>query len=563
MKQGCEKYIPFEAIELGGRQWPSKKIEKHPIWCSVDLRDGNQALIDPMNLEEKLEMFKTLCDMGIKEIEVGFPSASETEYEILRELIDGGHIPDDVTIQVLVQAREHLIRKTFDAIRGAKNAIVHFYNSTSKLQRKVVFKQGMTGITEIAVNGAKLIKALGDKAAEETGCNIRYEYSPESFMGTEPEYAVAICDKVMKAIGANSDNKIILNLPSTVESSTPNCFADLVEYFCTNLPEREAAIISLHPHNDRGTAVATAELGLLAGADRIEGTLFGNGERTGNVDIITLALNMYTQAIDPGLVLSDINRIREVYERTTRMSVPVRHPYVGELVFTAFSGSHQDAINKGEAYMKHSGTEYWEVPYLPIDPADVGRAYEPIIRINSQSGKGGTAFVMSNSFGYDLPKAMHPEFGRIVQDYCEKAGREVGAEEVMDLFKSEYIDIDEPYKLVAHKFYEESGIYDEKPSVRFEGQLKHNGKEPVAINGTGNGPIDAFFNALESVGISGYKFVNYTEHAISIGSDAKAVSYIQLLSPSGKDIFGVGISHNTNYASIRGVLCAINRSLKI
>lgn len=563
MKKGYEKYIPFEAIELGNRQWPSKKIEKHPIWCSVDLRDGNQALVDPMNMDEKLEMFKTLCEIGIKEIEVGFPSASDTEYEILRELIDGGHIPDDVTIQVLVQAREHLIRKTFDAIRGAKNAIVHFYNSTSKLQRKVVFKQEMTGITEIAVNGAKLIKELGDQAAKETGCNIRYEYSPESFMGTEPEYAVAICDSVMKAVGADRNNKIILNLPSTVESSTPNCFADLVEYFCNNLPEREAAIISLHPHNDRGTAVATAELGLLAGADRIEGTLFGNGERTGNVDIITLALNMYTQAIDPGLDLSDINRIREVYERTTRMTVPIRHPYVGELVFTAFSGSHQDAINKGETYMKDSGTEYWVVPYLPIDPADVGRAYEPIIRINSQSGKGGVAFVMSNSFGYDLPKAMHPEFGRIVQGYCEKAGREVGAEEVMDLFKSEYIDIREPYKLVSHKFYEESGLYDETPLVRFEGQLKHNGDEPVAISGTGNGPIDAFFNALETVGISGYQFVNYSEHAISIGSDAKAVSYIQLLSPAGKNIFGLGISHNTNYASIRGVLCAINRSLKI
>jgi len=563
MKPGCEKYIPFEAIELGGRQWPSKKIEKHPIWCSVDLRDGNQALIDPMNLDEKLEMFKTLCEIGIKEIEVGFPSASETEYEILRELIDGGHIPDDVTIQVLVQAREHLIRKTFEAIHGAKNVIVHFYNSTSKLQRKVVFKQDMAGITEIAVNGAKLIKALGDEAAAKTGCNIRYEYSPESFMGTEPEYAVDVCDKVMKAIGADSKNKIILNLPSTVESSTPNCFADQVEYFCTNLPDRDAAIISLHPHNDRGTAVATAELGLLAGADRIEGTLFGNGERTGNVDIITVALNMYTQAIDPGLDLHDINSVREVYERTTRMTVPVRHPYVGELVFTAFSGSHQDAINKGEAYMKDSGTQFWEVPYLPIDPADVGRDYEPIIRINSQSGKGGVAFVMSNVFGYDLPKAMHPEFGRVVQHYCDKVGREVQADEVMALFSSEYIDIDEPYKLISHKFNEESEIYDDSPKVRFEGQLKNNGHEPVTISGTGNGPIDAFFNALATVGISGYQFVNYSEHAISIGSDAKAVSYIQLLSPEGKNIFGVGISHNINYASIRGVLCAINRSLKI
>ncbi len=562
MKQGFEKYIPFEAVELNNRQWPSKTIEKHPLWCSVDLRDGNQALIDPMNLEEKLEMFKTLCEIGIKEIEVGFPSASETEYEILRELIDGGHIPDDVTIQVLVQAREHLIRKTFDAIDGAKNVIVHFYNSTSKLQRKVVFKQEMAGIIEIAVNGAKLIKTLGDEAAAKNGSNIRYEYSPESFMGTEPDYAVSICRAVMEAVGVDKEHKIILNLPSTVESSTPNCFADQVEYFCNNLPNREAAIISLHPHNDRGTAVATAELGLLAGADRIEGTLFGNGERTGNVDIITLALNMFTQAIDPGLDLSNINRIREIYERTTRMIVPIRHPYVGELVFTAFSGSHQDAINKGEAYMKASGTEFWEVPYLPIDPADVGREYEPVIRINSQSGKGGVAFVMSNSYGFDLPKAMHPEFGRAVQLYCEKAGREVQAEEVMALFNSEYIDIDEPYKIISHKFNEESEIYDETPKVRFEGRLKNNGGEPVAIIGTGNGPIDAFFNALSTVGVSGYEFVNYSEHAISIGSDAKAVSYIQLLTPAGKTIFGVGISHNINYASIRAVLCAINRSLK-
>ncbi len=563
MKQGCKKYIPFEAVELSNRQWPSKTIGHPPIWCSVDLRDGNQALVDPMNLDEKLEMFKTLCEIGIKEIEVGFPSASETEYEILRELIDGGHIPDDVTIQVLVQAREHLIRKTFDAIEGAKNVIVHFYNSTSKLQRKVVFKQDMAGIIEIAVNGAKLIKTLGDEAIAKNGSNIRYEYSPESFMGTEPDYAVSICREVMEAIGADKEHKIILNLPSTVESSTPNCFADQVEYFCSNLPNRDAAIISLHPHNDRGTAVATAELGLLAGAERIEGTLFGNGERTGNVDIITLALNMFTQAIDPGLDLSDINRVREIYERTTKMIVPIRHPYVGELVFTAFSGSHQDAINKGEAYMRDSGTEFWEVPYLPIDPADVGREYEPVIRINSQSGKGGVAFVMNNTFGYNLPKAMHPEFGRIVQHYCEQVGREIQAEELMELFKTEYIDIDEPYKLISHKFYEESEIYDDSPKVRFEGQLKNNSNEAVAISGTGNGPIDAFFNALATVGIKGYQFVNYSEHAISIGSDATAVSYIQLMSPEGKNIFGVGISHNINYASIRGVLCAINRSIKI
>ncbi len=561
MKQGYEKYIPFECVELENRRWPSNKIQRHPIWCSVDLRDGNQALVDPMNLEEKLEMFKALCDIGVKEIEVGFPSASETEYEILRALIDGNHIPEDVTIQVLVQAREHLIRKTFEAVRGAKNVIVHFYNSTSKLQRKVVFKKDMAGIIDIAVTGARLIKQLGDEAREHYGMNVRYEYSPESFMGTESDYAVEICAQVLKALEADKDHKVILNLPSTVESSTPNCFADQVEYFCTHLPERNAAIISLHPHNDRGTAVATAELGLLAGAERIEGTLFGNGERTGNVDLITLALNMFTQAIDPGLKLKDINRVREVYERTTKMVVPPRHPYVGELVFTAFSGSHQDAINKGEEYMRLSGTEYWEVPYLPIDPADVGREYEPVIRINSQSGKGGAAFVMSNSFGYDLPKAMHPEFGRVVKAYCDEMGREISADEVMDLFRKEYIDIHGPYSLVSHKFYEESEVKDVSPKVRFEGQLKHNDHEPVAISGKGNGPVDAFFQALSTIGVQGYKFVNYSEHAISVGSDAKAISYIQLMSPEGKNLFGVGISHNINYASIRGVLCAINRSL--
>ena len=557
--KGCEKYIPFRPIELNGRRWPSRQIEKPPVWCSVDLRDGNQALVDPMNLGEKLEMFKTLCAIGVKEIEVGFPSASETEYEILRALIDGGHIPGDVTVQVLVQAREHLIRKTFDAVEGAKNVIVHFYNSTSALQRKVVFKKDMDGITEIAVAGAKLIKALGDEAMRKSGANIRYEYSPESFMGTEPENAVMICGRVLEELGADKNHKVILNLPSTVENSTPNCFADLVEYFCDNLPGRDSAIISLHPHNDRGTAVATAELGMLAGAERIEGTLFGNGERTGNVDIITLALNMFTQAVDPGLDLSDINAIREVYERTTKMQVGPRHPYAGELVFTAFSGSHQDAINKGEEYMRVSRSEYWEIPYLPINPADVGREYEPVIRINSQSGKGGAAFIMSNTFGYNLPKAMHPEFGRVVKRYCDEAGREISADEVMNLFRREYIDIDGPYTLTAHKFFEESGA--DETTVRFEGKLKNNGAEPVDISGHGNGPIDAFFNALATVGINGYRFVDYSEHAISIGSDAKAVSYIHLTSPQGKNLFGVGISHNINYASIRGVLCAINRSL--
>ncbi|MBR4891271.1 MAG: 2-isopropylmalate synthase, partial [Clostridia bacterium] len=417
MRKGCEKYIPFQPIDIPDRQWPSKTIEHPPIWCSVDLRDGNQALIDPMNLQEKIEYFKTLVKIGFKEIEVGFPSASETEYEILRTLIEKDLIPDDVTIQVLVQSREHLIRKTFEAIDGAKNVIIHFYNSTSTLQRKVVFKKDMDGVIDIAVAGAKLIKELTDELKSQKDVNIRYEYSPESFSGTEMDNAVLICEKVMEALDITADNKIILNLPATVEGSTPNGHADQIEYFCRKLKNRENAIISLHPHNDRGTAVAAAELGLLAGADRIEGTLFGNGERTGNVDIVTLALNMYTQGIDPGLDFSNMNEIKEMFERTTKMPVDPRKPYGGELVFTAFSGSHQDAINKGKEYMRTSGTEYWEVPYLPIDPADVGREYEPIIRINSQSGKGGVAYIMAE-YGYKMPKAMHPEFSKIVQKVC-------------------------------------------------------------------------------------------------------------------------------------------------
>ena len=395
MKKGYEKYRGFEPINIPDRTWPDKTITKAPTWCSVDLRDGNQALVDPMNLQEKLEFFTTLVNIGFKEIEVGFPSASETEYEILRTLIEGNYIPDDVTIQVLVQAREHLIRKTFEAIDGAKNVIVHFYNSTSTLQRKVVFKTDMQGVIDIAIDGAKLIYELTEEVMKKNpDMNIRFEYSPESFSGTEMDNAVEICRQVMEELHITKENPIILNLPSTVEGSTPNGYADQIEYFCRNLPNRDAAIISLHPHNDRGTGVAAAELGLLAGADRIEGTLFGNGERTGNVDIVTLALNMWTQGVDPELDFHDINKIKGVYERATKMVVPPRHPYAGELVFTAFSGSHQDAINKGKMYMEEHGGDYWDIPYLPIDPADVGREYEPIIRINSQSGKGGMALFL-------------------------------------------------------------------------------------------------------------------------------------------------------------------------
>lgn len=558
MKKAFEKYIPFPGVPIANRTWPAKTITKSPIWCSVDLRDGNQALVDPMNLQEKLELFKTLVNAGVKEIEVGFPSASETEYEILRALIDGNHIPEDVTIQVLVQAREHLIKKTFDAIHGAKNVIVHFYNSTSTLQRKVVFKTDMDGVIKIAVDGAKLIYQLTEKE-KGSGANIRFEYSPESFTGTEMDNAVEICARVMEELHVDESHKIILNLPSTVEGSTPNGYADQIEYFCQQLPNRESAIISLHPHNDRGTAVAAAELGLLAGADRIEGTLFGNGERTGNVDLVTLALNMFTQGVDPELDFSHINDIREIYERTTKMKVSPRHPYAGELVFTAFSGSHQDAINKGTQYMKESNTEKWEVPYLPIDPADVGREYEPIIRINSQSGKGGSAFILQNEYGIVLPKAMHPEFGMIVKHACDQKGKEISAQEVLELFVKEYRNVVGPFKLLEHKFFEEKKQNDQLTSVHFVGKMKYNGNDVQVVEGTGNGPIEAFFNAIEQIGIVGFSFVSYSEHAISVGADSKAISYIQLHDKNGKDVFGVGVSHNINYASLKGILCAINR----
>lgn len=556
MKPGFEKYIPFQQIKLENRQWPNNVISKAPIWCSVDLRDGNQALVDPMNMEEKLEFFHTLVDMGFKEIEIGFPSASETEYEICRELIEGNHIPDDVTIQVLVQAREHLIRKTFEAVKGAKNVIIHFYNSTSTLQRKVVFKTDMEGVTKIAIEGAKLIKQLTDEYTGDT--NFRFEYSPESFSGTEVENAVYICDKVMEALGSTKENPVILNLPNTVEMCTPNTYADQVEYFIKHIKNREACIISLHPHNDRGTGVASGELALLAGAERVEGTIFGNGERTGNLDIVTMGLNMFTQGVDPKLDFSNLPKLREIYERCTDMKINPRQPYIGELVFTAFSGSHQDAINKGMQYMKDSGTEYWEIPYLPIDPADVGREYEPIIRINSQSGKGGAAFVMSHNFGYDLPKKMHPEFSKLVQKKCEELGRELIPKELFEVFSENYLETKQKYALTKRKIYEESE--NGKDYVHFKGKMTIDGTDEVVLSGVGNGPIDAFFNAIKQVGLDKYEFISYSQHAISQGSDSKAVSYIELKKPDGKNIFGIGIDSNVNVASVLGVLNAINRA---
>ena len=560
MKQASKQYIPFQPLQWPNRQWPNKTITKAPIWCSVDLRDGNQALVTPMQLEEKLLMFKTLVDIGFKEIEVGFPSASETEYEILRTLIEGHHIPDDVTIQVLVQARPELIKKTFEAVKGAKNVIVHFYNSTSTLQRKVVFKEDMPGIIKIAVQGAKLIRQLTEEEIASSGMNIRYEYSPESFTGTEIDFAIEICEAVMETLGATNENSIILNLPSTVEMSTPNTYADQIEYFCTKMKNREAAIISIHPHNDRGTGVAAAELALLGGADRIEGTLFGNGERTGNLDIVTVALNMYTQGVDPELDFSNILAIKKIYEACTKMKVPERQPYAGELAFTAFSGSHQDAIRKGYEYMAESDTPYWEVPYLPINPADLSREYEPVIRINSQSGKGGAAFVLQHAVGYRLPKEMHPEFGNIVKAASDAFGDELKEEQIVDLFNREYVEFDGKYKLASHSFLEQREL-DGTTHTRFEGKIDVCG-DMKEVAGVGNGPIDSFFQALAGIGVEGYEFVNYHEHAISRGSDAKGICYIELKIPGNGHIFGVGIDSNINVAALLGILCAINRAEK-
>ena len=553
-----KKYVPFNRVSLPDRQWPDKIITKAPIWCSVDLRDGNQALVTPMGIDEKLKFFHTLVDVGFKEIEVGFPSASETEYEILRTLIEGGHIPDDVTVQVLVQAREELIRKTFEAVRGAKNVIIHFYNSTSTLQRKVVFGKDMEGITEIAVQGARLIKQLTEEEVARSGMNIRYEYSPESFTGTEIDFSIAICEAVMAEMGATKEKPIIINLPSTVEMCTPNTYADQIEYFCRNMKNREAAIISIHPHNDRGTGVASAELALMAGADRIEGTLFGNGERTGNLDIVTVALNMFTQGVEPELDFTNILAIKKIYEECTKMRVPERQPYAGELAFTAFSGSHQDAIRKGYEYMKNSGTEYWEVPYLPINPADLHREYEPVIRINSQSGKGGDAFVLQQAVGYNLPKEMHPEFGNIVKAAADAYGDELTSRQIVDLFKKEYIDLQGKYALVRHRFTELNEA-DGTIHSRFEGSITIDGVEKY-ITGVGNGPIDSFFQALAGVGVKGYKFVNYHEHAVSSGSDAQGICYIELKKANGDHIFGAGIHANINVAALKGIICAINRA---
>ena len=535
-------------------KWAEKEyVDKAPIWCSVDLRDGNQALVIPMSLEQKIEFFKLLVKIGFKEIEVGFPAASETEYEFLRTLIEQNLIPQDVTIQVLTQAREHIIRKTFEAVKGAPKAIVHVYNSTSVAQREQVFKKSKEEILKIAVDGAALLKKL----AAETEGNFQFEYSPESFTGTEPEYALEVCNAVLDVWQPTADNKCIINLPVTVQHSMPHVYASQIEYMCENLKYRENVIVSLHPHNDRGCGVADSEMGLLAGADRIEGTLFGNGERTGNVDIVTLGMNMYSQGVDPKLDFSDMPHICEVYEECTGMKVNERSPYSGALVFAAFSGSHQDAISKGMQALHKRTDGIWEVPYLPIDPSDIGREYEPVVRINSQSGKGGVAFVMDSFYGFRLPKGMHKEFADIIQKIAEKQG-EVAPEQIMDEFRANYLDRKEPMHFkkcqITDKEYE-GGAFATVAILTF---TDHDTERTV--EGVGNGPIDAVQRAIEeALGIE-IRVLDYNEHALRSGSGAQAASYIHLMDvKSGRATYGVGISSNITRASIRGIFSAVNR----
>ena len=561
------KYRPFHeqiVVDLPDRTWPDKVIEKAPRWCAVDLRDGNQALIDPMDTDRKLAMFKLLVKMGYKEIEVGFPSASQTDFDFVRTLVEDGHIPSDVTIQVLVQAREHLIARTFEAIEGAPQAIVHFYNSTSVLQRRVVFNQDQEGVLDIALQGARLCRKYEEQMISDT--KVIYEYSPESFTGTELEYAARVVNAVAEEleIGQNG-RELIVNLPATVEMATPNVYADSVEWMHRNLNHREHIVLSLHPHNDRGTGVAAAELGYLAGADRIEGCLFGNGERTGNVDLVTLGLNMYTQGIDPQIDFSDIDGIRKTVEYCNQLKVHERSPYGGDLVFTAFSGSHQDAIKKGFEALERTATEagktvdegYWEVPYLPIDPSDIGREYEPVVRINSQSGKGGVAFVMDSFYGFRLPKGMHKEFADIIQKIAEKQG-EVAPEQIMDEFRANYLDRKEPMHFkkcqITDKEYE-GGAFATVATLTF---TAHDTERTV--EGVGNGPIDAVQRAIEeALGIE-IRVLDYNEHALRSGSGAQAASYIHLMDvKSGRATYGVGISSNITRASIRGIFSAVNR----
>ncbi|MDO8552311.1 MAG: 2-isopropylmalate synthase [bacterium] len=555
MRNSAKKYRSFPPVGLKDRTWPNKTITKAPRWCSVDLRDGNQALITPMNLEQKLNMFKLLVDIGFKEIEVGFPSASQVEFDFVRTLIERKLIPADVTIQVLTQAREHLIETTCRSLVGAKRALIHVYNSTSELQRRVVFRMGKKEVKELAVKGTAWTRQYSEKYLN--GTDVFYEYSPESFMGTELDFAVEVCDAVVDEWKPKAGERVIINLPNTVELATPNIYADQIEWFCRHFKSRDKAIISLHCHNDRGSAVAASELGIMAGAERVEGTLFGNGERTGNVDIITLALNLHTQGIDPGLDLHDMDHCIEVYESCTDLTVPPRHPYAGELVFTAFSGSHQDAIDKGFRAMKDSGKTLWEVPYIPMDPKDVGHTYEAVIRINSQSGKGGVAHILRVEFGYNTPKAMHPELGKMIQRISDATGQEVLPGVIRKAFEDEYLNRSSPVSLESFKISDQSGLNGDVTSI--SAVIKKDGKKRT-VKDTGNGPIDAFSKALKRAGAGHYTFLSYEEHALGKGEDARAVAYIQIADEHGKAYFGVGTDFNIVGASLRALLSALNRS---
>jgi len=555
ISQASSKYRPFPPVHLPDRQWPSRTLSHAPIWCSVDLRDGNQALPVPMNVAQKLNLFDALVKCGFKEIEVGFPSASNTEYEFMRRLIEEGRIPEGVSIQVLVQAREELIERTVESLVGSKRAIIHLYNSTSPAQRRVVFGMEKPEIVEVARRGTQWIKERLERLA---GTEVKFEYSPESFSATEVEFSLEICDAVMEVWEPSVDKRIILNLPDTVEVAMPNVYADQIEWFCRNLKHRDRAIVSVHTHNDRGTGVAATELALLAGAERVEGTLFGNGERTGNLDIVTVALNLYMHGIEPGLDFSDLNAVREVYENCTKMTVPARQPYAGELVFTAFSGSHQDAIKKGlAARAGHNGgvEAIWDVPYLTVDPADLGRHYREVIRVNSQSGKGGMAYLLESEFGIVLPKEMQREFGPLANDEVDKLGREVTGSELRDIFWREYIEPATPVELVRFETEGRDG------TVHCKAVLRENG-ETRQVEGQGNGPIAAFVKALAAAGMQGLEVANYHEHALAFGAEASAIAYIQIKLADGRKCWGAAVDTSIELASIKALLSAVNRSRK-
>ena len=550
MDSPTNKYKSFKPINIKDRNWPNQVISDSPDWCSVDLRDGNQALIEPMGAERKDRMFKLLCDIGFKEIEVGFPSASQTDYDFVRDLIDNKKIPSDVTIQVLTQSREELIIKTFEALRGIPKAIVHFYNSTSTLQRRVVFNQDKKGIKDIATNGAKLIKKL---AAQNPDTEWSFEYSPESFTGTELEYACEVCDEVTDILKDSSKNKIIINLPATVEMSTPNIYGDQIEWMHNNLKNRDKINLSLHPHNDRGTAVAAAELGVMAGADRVEGTLFGNGERTGNVDIVTLALNLLTQGVDPKLDFSQINKIMREVEYCNQLPVHPRHPYAGDLVFTAFSGSHQDAIKKGFAALNASNSPLWEVPYLPIDPADLGRSYEAVVRINSQSGKGGVAFLLERDHGVSLPRRLQITLSKYVQKIADETGKEISASELWDVFESNFLIPMNGFEYKSHSSKTENSVNEIDLNIKIL-------NEDINIQGAGSGPIDSFMNAINQKFNLNIKVSDYNQNAISSGADAKAAAFIEL-EHKNNTVWGAGINPNTTQASFEAIVVGLSKLL--